>query len=182
MKNYENNIMVIWVTGLSGAGKTTFARKLCAILRNELEGVVHLDGDELRQIFGKQTAGSYLRESRIELAKAYGKLANSLSSQGLIVIISTISLFKEIHNWNRKYINDYIEILLNPPLGILKKRDQKNLYSDYENKVQKNIIGLDIDFDLPTTHNFHFTEVGEAELHQVAQKVVKNYKGKTNAN
>ena len=172
--------MVIWVTGLAGAGKTSFAREFSCLLRTTLDCVVHLDGDELRGIFGREADNSYSRENRFKLAQSYAKLANSLSSQGLIVIISTISLFKEIHNWNRKHIKDYIEIFLDPPAGILKKRDQKNLYSNYENGTEKNISGLDIKVNFPQNPDFHFVEVGETELRQVALRVFEHHKGKKN--
>ena len=168
--------MVIWVTGLSGAGKSTFAKGLIKILRSNLQGVIHLDGDKLRDVFGKQSPDSYLRENRLALANTYTKLAKALSDQKFIVIVSTISLFNEIHSWNRRNIKQYIEILLNPSMDILKKRDQKSLYSSQLRGTKKNIIGLDINVEFPINPEFTFANFGQIELNKVATKILKKYK------
>ena len=95
---------VIWITGLSGAGKTTLAEKLnMRLQRKKNIHPILLDGDVLRKIFTKSSVGkeSYDRNSRINLALKYGILSNTLSSQGFTVIIATISMFNEIYVWNR---------------------------------------------------------------------------------
>ena len=174
--------MVVWITGLSGAGKSTFAKQLINLLEKNFSQVVHLDGDELRKILDRQTPDSYLRKNRLELASCYAKLSKNLSDQGLIVIISTISLFTEIHNWNQKNIKAYIEVLLKPSLQTLKKRNQKNLYSDFKNGFQKNVYGLDINYDFPKHPDFNFSKFGEIELEKVKQKILNTYRGKKNEN
>ena len=168
--------MVIWVTGLAGAGKSTFAKGLIKILRRNFQGVIHLDGDQLRVIFGKKSPDSYLKENRLALANTYAKLAKALSEQKFIVVVSTISLFNEIHSWNRRNIKQYIEILLNPPMDILKKRDQKSLYSSNSIGTKKNITGLDIKVELPTNPEFKFANFDQTELNKVATKILKIYK------
>ena len=120
--------MVIWITGLSGAGKTTFAVGLKTILRERSSQIISLDGDQLREILQSSDTENYTRLKRLSLAKSYSGLAKALSEQGFIVIISTISLFKEVHTWNRKNLTPYIEIFLNSPMETLRKRDQKGLY------------------------------------------------------
>ena len=176
-EKHEIEIMVIWITGLAGAGKSTFAEGLIKILRRNFQGVIHLDGDQLRDIFGKQSPDSYLRENRLALANTYTKLAKALSEQKFIVVVSTISLFNEIHSWNRRNIKQYIEILLNPPMNILKKRDQKSLYSSNLIGTKKNIIGLDINAEFPTNPEFTFSKFGQIELNKVATKILKTQRG-----
>lgn len=167
--------MVIWVTGLAGAGKSTFAKALIKRLRKELRGVVHLDGDCLRNLLGKESTRSYTRSNRLKLAKIYANLAKSFSEQNLIVVVSTISLFNEIHSWNRSHIKQYIEILLNPSLQTLKKRDQKNLYSNNAKGLESNVIGLDIEVDFPLNPDFQFSDFSAAQLTGVANEIIETY-------
>lgn len=145
-KNY-----VIWITGLSGSGKTTVATELFSQLRGFSNNVILLDGDELRtamQIdYNDHT--NFTRESRIKLAHKYSNLAKLLSSQGFTVIVATISMFNEIYAYNKKTIKNYFEIYLEVPLEILKKRNSKHIYSNYDKNMNKNVAGLDSKVDIP---------------------------------
>jgi adenylylsulfate kinase len=174
--------MVIWVTGLAGAGKSTFATELITVLRKNLEGVVHLDGDHLRNILAEENPSSYSRGNRLKLAKIYTNLAKLLSDQHLIVVVSTISLFNEIHCWNRENIKKYVEIVLNPPLNILKKRDKKDLYSNSKKGTQTNVSGLDINVDFPQNPEFYFEKFNQNEVMVVVKKIIKTYQGDHIAN
>ncbi|QYJ74140.1 adenylyl-sulfate kinase [Shewanella sp. FJAT-52076] len=116
---------VIWITGLPGAGKTTFS---CALIeRLSVAGMktIHLDGDALRQVFSNQ---DYSQTGRLALAMQYAKLAGLLAGQGAHVVISTVSMFHQIHQWNRLNLPGYFEVFLNPPFAELKRRNQKGLY------------------------------------------------------
>ena len=68
----------------------------------------------------------YDAKDRLENAWRISKLCNLLSEQGNNVIVATMSLFKEIHKWNRKNFNKYYEVYLDIPISELKKRDSKN--------------------------------------------------------
>ena len=103
---------VFWITGLSGAGKSTLARALQARLPQS----ILLDGDELRAVLGA-TASGFDRQSRLELARTYARLCGLLAGQGHTVIMATISLFHEIHAWNRENLPGYREIFLDVPGG-----------------------------------------------------------------
>jgi cytidine diphosphoramidate kinase len=145
--------MVIWITGLPGAGKTTVAKKLVednSIFRKK---PIILDGDEIRSIIHEKQKNLYDRDSRLSLAYKYAGLANLLSEQGHDVIVATISLFSEIHKWNRNNISEYFEIYLKVPREELEKRDQKKLYSRYKDGKINNIAGLDIAVDFPSNAN-----------------------------
>ena len=94
---------VIWITGLSGAGKSTLAAELVGRLRARGSTVVMLDGDELREVFGAVpvNAKNHGREGQLVLAMQDAHLCRVIAAQGFTVMIATISLFKEVHNWNR---------------------------------------------------------------------------------
>lgn len=110
-----------WITGLSGAGKSTLARMLVEHLRNCGRTVVFLDGDDMRAVMGRTNA--HTRDERLDLALSYGRLGKLIASQGIDVVIATISLFHEVHEWNRKNLPGYVEIYLDVPLEELKRRD-----------------------------------------------------------
>lgn len=121
---FTDNGRVIWITGLSGAGKTTLARAL----QKDFHGSILLDGDELRWALGDLGRG-FDAKSRKTLALGYARLAGVLARQGFTVFVATISLFHEIHAWNRKNLPGYMEIFLDVPEEIRRKRDPKGLYA-----------------------------------------------------
>lgn len=132
---------VYWITGLAGAGKTTLAKQLYASLRKSKETVLQLDGDILREIIGSAEYGLNQRE---QLAHSYAKLCKHLSSQGMDVVIATISMFHSVRSWNRLHLPLYKEIYLRVPLSVLRQRDQKQLYS-----AGTLVAGEDLPFEEP---------------------------------
>ena len=90
-----------------------------------------------------------MREERLKLAKQYSNLCKILEKQNFIVVIATISMFKEIYELNVTNFKNYYEIYLKVPLEELRRRDPKNIYSDFDNGKLKNIAGLDIKIDEP---------------------------------
>jgi len=142
---------VIWITGLSGAGKSTLARDLVARLRTESRAVVMLDGDELREVFGAVTANSqnHGREGRLALAMQYAHLCRMIAAQGQTVVIATISLFHEVHEWNRRHLPGYFEVYLKVPVEELRRRDPKGIYRRFDAGELHNVAGLDLSVDEP---------------------------------
>jgi adenylylsulfate kinase len=141
---------VIWITGLSGAGKSTLALEVTARLRARGEDVVMLDGDELRDIFGAAANPSnYGREGRLALAMQYARLCRVIASQGLTVVIATISLFREAHDWNRANLPGYFEAYLRVPMDELRRRDPKGIYRRFDAGELANVAGLDFPIDEP---------------------------------
>jgi cytidine diphosphoramidate kinase len=136
-----------WVTGLSATGKTTLSTMLVEHLRKKGRVVIHLDGDILRKVLSDN---AYTREERIALGMRYSRLCRLLAKQGVDVVIAVIALFKEIHEWNRKNITNYVEIFIETPLTELKKRDPKNLYRDVELGKIKNVAGIDLQVNYPS--------------------------------
>jgi adenylylsulfate kinase len=139
--------LTIWITGLSGAGKTSVANLVAATLRDGDLPVVLLDGDELRGVFGD--GHGYDREDRLYLAAAYGRLCALLAGQGLIVVCATISLFSQCHRWNRANIPGYFEVYLKVPMEILADRDPKRLHDEARKGQMPHFHGYDLDFDEP---------------------------------
>ena len=146
---------VIWITGLSGAGKTTLATELISCLRDNNDKPVLLDGDVFRDLLKVPNLiiDEHSREVRISLALKYGLMCQLLASQGITVVIATISMFEEVYIWNRKNLPNYFEVYLKVPLKELRTRDPKSIYQRYDSGIIKNVAGLDLEVDEP--HGSH---------------------------
>ena len=138
---------VHWITGLSGAGKTTLALSLVKALRERGRTAILLDGDQLREVLDAQTGHG--REARFALATRYGKLCKILSEQGVDVVIATISMFRDIHAWNRRNLPDYVEIYLKVSLDELRRRDPKGIYRAAETGEKRDVAGVDLAVEPP---------------------------------
>ena len=144
---------VIWITGLSGAGKTTLAKELIQRLQECESQPILLDGDILRNLLqvSENVLDSHSRKARIKLALKYAQMCRLLSDQGFIVVIATISMFDELYAWNRENITNYFEVYLKVPLDELRRRDPKSIYQRYENGELIDVAGLDLSVDTPQT-------------------------------
>ena len=132
---------VFWITGLSGAGKTTIGYLLYTKLKIQKNSIVFLDGDELRKIFGNDLG--YSKEDRLKSAIRNSRLCKLLSDQGINVICCTISMFDAIREWNRENIKNYFEIYLDVSLETLKNR--KKIYIENNNDV----VGINVLGEIP---------------------------------
>jgi len=152
MGKTETGSKCYWVTGLSSAGKTTISKLLVDNLRSRGEKVILLDGDELREIFSNNI---YTPEDRLKTALKYSKLCSIIVKQNVNIVISVIGLFKEVHQWNRRYIPGYIEIFIDVPMEELLKRDPKKIYDKALKGELKNVYGVDLKADFPKHPDIH---------------------------
>ncbi len=113
---------VVWFTGLSGAGKTTLAEKLAAYLKNSGEKCELLDGDTVRNIF-PQTG--FTKKERDEHVKRMGFLASMLERNGVTVLASFISPYRESRDFVRKMCRNFVEVYVSTSLEVCEKRDVK---------------------------------------------------------
>lgn len=135
---------VVWLCGLAGSGKSTLATAFTKTLQLQFDNIVYLDGDVVRDLLGNF---SYDKEGRVKVALWYAKLAQILNKQGQIVVVSTISLFNEVYEFNRANLTNYFEVFVDCNLEELHRRDQKQLYTS-----SHNVVGKDIAFDAPHPH------------------------------
>ena len=158
-----------WITGLSATGKTTLSNLLVKHLRLTGKKVVLLDGDELRRVLADS---AYTREERIALGMRYSRLCALISEQDIDIIIAVIGLFKEIHEWNRENIQNYIEIFIDTPLYEIKRRDPKGLYKKYESGKVKNIVGMDLKVDFPKNPDIRIKWSSEKTINSMFNELI----------
>ncbi len=137
----------IWITGLAGAGKTSTAVALCGLLRERYPNVVRLDGDEFRKLMDDDLGHDH--ESRVKNAYRLARMCGFLTGQGIITVCATMSLYPEIWEWNRANIARYFQVYLKVDHEVLKRRDQKKLYSGAAAGNHRNVVGVDLHFHEP---------------------------------
>lgn len=165
-----NEGRLFWVTGLSGAGKTTISSELYEELRKKKENTVWLDGDQLREIFQNK---DYSEAGRRELAYVYMRLCKALTDQGIDVIISVICMKDEYRDWNRKNIEKYYEIYLEVPIELLIKRDSKGLYARAIKGEIANVYGIDMPFEEPKNPDLKIVNDGGQTPKDICQYIIK---------
>jgi adenylylsulfate kinase len=116
----------LWFTGLSGAGKTTVSEIVEKELKERGLRVEVLDGDIVRTNLSKGLGFS--REDRNVNVLRIGFVANLLTRNGVAVIVSAISPYKEARDQVRRRIIDFVEVFVDVPLEVAAERDVKGLY------------------------------------------------------
>ena len=171
----DNNAKVIWITGLSGSGKSTIARKIQELLK--LKGIkpIVIDGDQVRSVVNDNACG-HDKKSRIRNAFRICRLTKLIADQGFIVIVATISLYHDIHKWNRGNLPGYHEVFLDVDMEILRKRDPKGLYKKADLGAIDNIAGVHITAEFPKEPDLVIENNDNIETASIiAQRLIDKY-------
>ena len=143
MKKFKRNKGILfWITGLSGSGKTSIAEKIKNKIIKKYGPTLTLSGDDLRTIFNYK---KFSRKSRIQYALSYSKFCKYITNQNINVILSTVSLFHKVRNWNRKKINNYVEIYIETDSKKVFKKKNKYFYKGNH----KNVMGKNLKAEFP---------------------------------
>jgi adenylylsulfate kinase len=139
--------MVIWITGLSGAGKTTLATALYEAMKPRLSALVRIDSDEVRALFGN-SLGFSEPDRRLQIQRLQS-LATMLDGQGLVVIVAALYAHPELLAWNRDHFSDYFEIYLEASMDLVRSRDSKGLYAKAQAGEMADVVGVDVPWAIP---------------------------------
>ena len=160
----------LWFTGLSGAGKTTVAEIVERELRDRIGNVEVLDGDIVRTNLSKGLGFS--REDRDTNILRIGFVANLLTRNGVAVIVSAISPYKEARDQVRRDIgDDFIEVFVDCPVEVCAERDVKGLYKRAYAGEIKEFTGVSDPYEPPAAPELAL-RTNEEDAAESAKKVI----------
>jgi bifunctional enzyme CysN/CysC len=146
---------LIWLTGLSGAGKSTIANLIEQRLHCEGRHTYLLDGDNLRHGLNKDLG--FTAADRVENIRRVAEVSRLLVDAGLIVIASFISPFRAERRMARELLDEgeFIEVFVDTPIEVAEQRDPKHLYAKARRGELKNFTGIDSPYECPETPEIH---------------------------
>jgi len=160
----------LWFTGLSGAGKTTIAEIVEHELKERGRQVEVLDGDIVRTNLSKGLGFS--REDRNINVLRIGFVANLLTRNGVAVIVSAISPYKEARDQVRRRIIDFVEVFVDVPLEVAAERDVKGLYKKAFAGEIEAFTGVSDPYEPPVAPDL-VLKTDEEEPQESARKVIE---------
>ena len=137
----------LWITGLSGAGKSTIAEKISELFAQRNLKFEILDGDVIRTNLSKGLGFS--KEDRDINIRRIGFVCNILTRNGVIAIAAAISPYANIRKENRELIEHFVEIYAECPLAECERRDVKGLYAKARAGELKGFTGIDDPYEPP---------------------------------
>ncbi|QDZ01053.1 sulfate adenylyltransferase subunit CysN [Nitratireductor mangrovi] len=160
---------VLWLTGLSGSGKSTIANLLERKLHAEGRHTYVLDGDNVRHGLNRDLGFS--ETDRVENIRRVAEVARLMADAGLIVIVSFISPFAADRRMARELMNDidFAEVFIDTPLEECMRRDPKGLYAKAQRGELKNFTGIDQPYETPEKPDIHIRTAGRAPEEMVEE-------------
>ena len=140
---------LVWLTGLSGSGKSTIANILEKKLVAQGRHTFLLDGDNVRHGLNKDLG--FTEAERVENIRRIGEVAKLMTDAGLIVLAAFISPFKVDRGMVRELVADgeFVEVFVDAPLPVAEERDVKGLYEKARRGELKNFTGIDSPYEPP---------------------------------
>lgn len=164
---------VIWLTGLSGSGKSTIANELASKLHNEGKLVYILDGDNIRMGLNKDLGFS--DNDRKENIRRIAEVANLMTDLGAIVITAFISPFENERQMAKDIIgkDNFIEVYVKAPLNVCEERDPKGLYKKARTGEIPMFTGIDSPYEEPKNPNM-FLKTDKMSIENSVEFIYKN--------
>jgi adenylylsulfate kinase len=161
----------IWFTGLPSSGKTTVSLKLVEILRERgLKKIEILDGDVVRTNLSKGLGFS--KEDRDTNIKRIAFVCHLLSRNGAVAIGAAISPYREIRDYARNMIGDFVEVYVKCPVKVCAERDPKGNYEKAFKGEIKGFTGVDDPYEEPLNPEV-ILETDKETVEESAMKIVR---------
>ncbi len=140
---------VLWLTGLSGAGKSTIANRIEKLLTAQGRHTYLLDGDNVRHGLNKDLG--FTAQDRVENIRRVAEVSRLMVDAGLIVLVSFISPFRSERRMARELFagGEFLEVFIDTPLAEAERRDVKGLYKKARRGELKNFTGIDSPYEAP---------------------------------
>ena len=166
--------VILWMTGLSGSGKSTIANAVELKLEEKGFHTFLLDGDNIRHGLNKDLG--FTEADRIENIRRIGEVSKLMTDAGLVVITAFISPFESERNMVREIVDagEFVEIFIDTPLQIAETRDVKGLYAKARAGELKNFTGIDSPYENPLKPEITI-KTEELSVEAAADVIVKYY-------
>lgn len=163
---------VFWITGLSGSGKTSLAKKIYPFVRKKYGPTLIISGNDLRDMFGLK---GFTRAERFQIGRKYNKFCQGIVKNDLNIIISVVGLFHKLHSINKKTLKNYIEIFIKSKITTLTRSKKKIFYR----KKTNNVWGIDLKPEFPKKPDIIITNNFKKDINhlkkELIKKITKNY-------
>ena len=143
------------------------------LLCEKRDGVVFLDGDDLRAVFGNDLG--YTAQDRKMSAMRNARLCGLLAGQGLVVVCCTISMFHDVRAYNRGNLAGYREVYVQAPKEVLIARNQKGLYSGVMDQTTRHVAGMDLTVEEPVTPDLVLYNDGSRTPEELAEQILLHW-------
>lgn len=160
---------VMWFTGLSGSGKSTVGLAVYEKLKKKGLKVEYLDGDKIREVF---PSTGFTKKDRDMHIKRVGHLCSMLEKNGVTVIASFVSPYKETRDFVRNICKNFVEVYVSTPLEECERRDVKGLYAKARSGEIKNFTGIDDPYEAPENPELNIDTTG-IPLEDAVSRVMK---------
>ena len=160
----------IWLTGLSGSGKSTIAERLSDYFKNENIKHEILDGDAYRSVLSPNDG--YSEKERDLFRSKVIFIAEVLLRNEIVCIIPLLSSTRKMRDDARKKLNNFIEIYVKCPLDICAQRDPKGHYKKVKEGKLNNFVGIDIEYEEPVDPEI-IIESNNLTVDEAVEKIVK---------
>jgi bifunctional enzyme CysN/CysC len=170
---------VVWLTGLSGAGKSTIANLVEKHLHALGRHTYLLDGDNVRHGLNKNLG--FTEEDRVENIRRVAEVAKLMVDAGLIVLTAFISPFRAERRLAREILQDgeFIEVFVDTPLAVAEARDVKGLYAKARAGQLKNFTGIDSPYEAPEAPELRIDTTAMSPV-EAAERIVEWLEGQEN--
>ena len=138
----KNKGILFFVTGLAGSGKTSIAKKIKKEISHLYGPTIEVSGDNFRKIF---KFNKYTQKARNEYLMNYLVFAKLITDQKINLIFNLIGMYEKARRWNRKNIDNYVEIYIKTDIYKIISFKRKKIYF----KKARNVVGLDIKPQFP---------------------------------
>jgi bifunctional enzyme CysN/CysC len=161
--------LIVWFTGISGAGKSTIARLLERELASAGRHTYLLDGDELRAGLNRDLGFS--ADERIENMRRVAEVARLMMDAGLIVLVALISPFRAQRDAARRLVarDEFIEVHVDTPLEVAEQRDEKGLYRKARQGLLPDFTGIGSPYEAPVHPELRIDTCSTSAQQAVAQ-------------
>ncbi|MEO2050415.1 MAG: adenylyl-sulfate kinase [Allomuricauda sp.] len=158
-----HNSFLVFLTGLSGSGKSTVANALDQKLFKIGIKTYVLDGDNVRRGINRDL--KFSPQDRSENNRRIGELANLFVDAGIVVIAAFVAPYEKDRNFIRKTVGDenYVEVFVNTSLEVCEQRDIKGLYKKARNGEIKDMTGISSPYEVPLCPEIILTEKDSLE-------------------